>query len=164
MNDEAKMVAVEKLKEEGNELYKNKKYDDAIMKYREALTLLDTLLLKEKPGDEEWHVLDKKNVPLYLNLAQCYLNIGKYYEAAGAATEVLNRDSSNEKALFRRARSKTCTWDLDEAEKDLNELLQKHPESETLVRKELIVIEQKRKEKDSSDKNIYKAMIKGLKK
>lgn len=33
---------------------------EAIDKYREALGRLETLLLREKPGDVEWEALDKK--------------------------------------------------------------------------------------------------------
>ena len=162
LNDEAKIKTVAKLKEEGNELFKNKKYEEAIEKYREALTMIDTLLLKEKPGEPEWKELDEKNIPFYLNLSQCYLSIGKYYEAAGAAEEALKRDPKNIKALFRRAKAKIGTWDLEEAEKDLNYLAEIHPESKNLAQNELNLIAKKKQEKNNSDKNVYKAMLQGL--
>lgn len=36
-----------------------------------------------------------------------------YYEACQAANEVLQRDPLNEKALFRRGKSRIGLWDLD---------------------------------------------------
>uniref|UniRef100_A0AC34QEJ1 Uncharacterized protein n=1 Tax=Panagrolaimus sp. JU765 TaxID=591449 RepID=A0AC34QEJ1_9BILA len=159
MNDETKLRTVDQLKEEGNRLFKEKEFVLATEKYREALTILDTLLLKEKPGDTEWTELDKKNIPLYLNLSQCYLNLNRFYEARGAAEEALKRDPGNEKALYRRAKSKIGTWDLDEAEEDLIEMARKHPESKTLAQKELEIVHRKKLEKKQSDKSVYKAMF-----
>ncbi|KAE9553008.1 hypothetical protein FO519_003769 [Halicephalobus sp. NKZ332] len=154
LDDEAKMKAIVNLKAEGNELFKNKKYEEAIEKYREALTMIDVLLLKEKPGDTEWKELDEKNIPFYLNLSQCYLCVGKYYEAVGAAEEALKRDGNNAKALFRRAKGRIGTWDLENAEKDLRILAELHPESKNLAQNELNLITKKREEKKNSDKNV----------
>jgi len=91
-----------------------KDYQNASLKYREAITLLDQLLLNEKPGDPEWLELDQRNIFLFLNLAQCFLNLGQFYEAINCANEVLNRDPKNVKALFRRAKAKMQIWDLEE--------------------------------------------------
>lgn len=37
-----------------------KNFTEAIDKYREALGRLDTLILREKPGEPEWEELDRK--------------------------------------------------------------------------------------------------------
>lgn len=52
-------------------LHKQRDYEGAVDKYREGLTLLDQLMLREKPGEPEWKELDGRNVLLYLNMAQC---------------------------------------------------------------------------------------------
>uniref|UniRef100_A0A1I7XU36 TPR_REGION domain-containing protein n=1 Tax=Heterorhabditis bacteriophora TaxID=37862 RepID=A0A1I7XU36_HETBA len=114
LSAEEKMMSLETLRLEGNALYAQRKYDEAIDKYREALGRVDGLMLREKPGEPEWEELDQKNLLLYLNLSQCYLHVGNMYEAAETATEVLKRDNDNEKALFRRARARLATWHLDE--------------------------------------------------
>ena len=176
LNDESKLKSSETLRLEGNILFKDGKFDEAKDKYREALTLLDTLLLKEKPGDPEYVELDSKvrlqakpknwldtqcfqNIPLYLNLSQCYLNLQNFYEAFGAAEEVLKRDSENEKGLFRKAKAQIGTWNLDEAEKILMEVKQKYPGSAKAVEAQLNILNEKRKEKNASDKTMYKAML-----
>lgn len=77
LNDQQKLLSIEQLRLEGNNLYAQvcisalsntnsrsqhfqKQYDEAIDKYRQALSRLDNLLLKEKPGDPEWKDLDDK--------------------------------------------------------------------------------------------------------
>uniref|UniRef100_A0A7E4VDE6 TPR_REGION domain-containing protein n=1 Tax=Panagrellus redivivus TaxID=6233 RepID=A0A7E4VDE6_PANRE len=159
LNNEQRLECVGSYREEGNRLFKEKQYDAAKEKYREALTILDTLILNEKPGDPEWIELDQKNLPLYLNLSQCYLNLGNYYEAIGATEEALKRDPTNEKGLFRKAKGLIAVWDLDTAEECLQTLRSEHPSSEAVVAKELELLAAKRVEKLASDKNVYKAMF-----
>ncbi|KAH7708959.1 peptidyl-prolyl cis-trans isomerase [Aphelenchoides avenae] len=159
MSGEQKLDSLETLREDGNELFKKGDFENASTKYREALGRLDTLLLKEKPGDPEWVELDKKNISLYLNLSQCFLNMSRWHDAMETASEVLKRDATNEKALFRRAKAHIGRWELDEAERDLLELKKAHPSSENLVQTQLAIIDAKRKEKDRTDKATYKAMF-----
>ncbi|VDM29698.1 unnamed protein product [Toxocara canis] len=116
LEPEEKLASVSHLKQAGNEFFKEKLYEEAAAKYREALGRIDTLLLREKPGEPEWVELDQQNVPLYLNLSQCFLNLGQYYEAAETASEALKRDEHNEKALFRRARARIGVWDLEKSD------------------------------------------------
>ena len=40
--------------------FRSGKIAEAVDKYREGLGRLDTLLLREKPGDKEWTELDDK--------------------------------------------------------------------------------------------------------
>ncbi|EYC08035.1 hypothetical protein Y032_0068g262 [Ancylostoma ceylanicum] len=139
-----------------------KKFEEAIDKYREALGRLDTLILREKPGEPEWEALDRKNISLYSNLSQCYLNVGNMYEAAETASEVLSRDPDNEKALYRRARARIGCWQLDEAEEDLKKLALL-PNNESLVKTEMAVLAQKRIELAESKKKTYSKMVNVLK-
>uniref|UniRef100_A0A915D6X0 MADF domain-containing protein n=1 Tax=Ditylenchus dipsaci TaxID=166011 RepID=A0A915D6X0_9BILA len=162
LNATQKLSSLEKSRQLGNELFSKKNYEQAAIKYKEALGVIDTLLLQEKPGDEEWKELDRKNIPFYLNLSQCFLSTGKYYEAIETASEVLKRDEWNEKALFRRAKARISTWDLDLAEFDLNLLLEHHPNLSSLVQEHMVLIGHKRKEKEVSDKVAYKAMFNAL--
>ncbi|KJH44414.1 tetratricopeptide repeat protein [Dictyocaulus viviparus] len=147
------------LRLQGNELFAKKDFEKAIEKYREALGRLDTLILREKPGEAEWIELDQKNVSLYSNLSQCYLNVGNMYEASETASEVLSRDPNNEKALYRRARARIGCWQLDEAEEDLKRLALL-PNTESLVKSELTALAQKRIELAESNKKTYSKMFK----
>lgn len=59
----------------------------------------------------------KKSVQL--NLAAAHLKEGSWTEARKAATSVLDHDSFNLKALFRRAQAYLGTFDFVEAEQDI---------------------------------------------
>jgi hypothetical protein len=54
-----------------------------------------------------------QNIPLYLNLSQCYLNESEFRNANDTANEVLKRDPDNEKALFRRVKAEIGMCELD---------------------------------------------------
>lgn len=161
LSGEQKRESVLRLRLEGNELYKKGDFERAALQYREALTRLDNLLLEEKPGDPDWVTLDQQNTVLYLNLSQCFLNMGQYYEAIGAADEVLKRDPLNGKALFRRAKAKTAVWNLEEAEKDLDKLMQSKAELKNLAEQEKRKIAKLKEEHRSAQKSICKNMFKG---
>ncbi|KAL3995332.1 TPR repeat family protein [Acanthocheilonema viteae] len=162
LEPDEKLASVAKLKECGNEYLRKGDYLNASLRYREALNRIDTLLLREKPGDPEWIDLDKQNIPLFLNLSLCYLNWKQYYEAIDAATEVLKRDELNEKALYRRAKGRIAVWDLEKAADDLKMLQQQYPGSVNLVKIELERIQLLRKEREESAKNTYKHMFKNV--
>ncbi|CAI5441761.1 unnamed protein product [Caenorhabditis angaria] len=160
LNEKDKLESVEVLRVKGNQHFVNKEYREAIDNYRDALTRLDTLILREKPGEPEWEVLDRKNIALYSNMSQCYLNVGDLHEAEETSTEVLKRDEKNEKALYRRARARIAAWKLDEAEEDLKTLLRFHPAAVGIVSKEIKILEAKRIEKETSSKDTFTKMFK----
>uniref|UniRef100_A0A0M3JQ73 Putative peptidylprolyl isomerase (inferred by orthology to a S. mansoni protein) n=1 Tax=Anisakis simplex TaxID=6269 RepID=A0A0M3JQ73_ANISI len=60
LEPDEKLASVTVLKQTGNELFKKGEYEQASLKYREALGRIDTLLLREKPGDPEWLELDQQ--------------------------------------------------------------------------------------------------------
>lgn len=74
LTNEEKLISVEKLREEGNDLFKKvgvscllpqkyglqKELKEAETRYKEALHRLDQLILREKPGEPEWEELDRK--------------------------------------------------------------------------------------------------------
>lgn len=41
-----------------------------------------------------------------------FWNLERFYDAIACATEVLNREKGNKKALFRRIKARIGTWDL----------------------------------------------------
>ncbi|CAI2343693.1 unnamed protein product [Caenorhabditis sp. 36 PRJEB53466] len=160
LDEKGKLESVEVLRQRGNTHFVNKEYKEAIDVYRDALTRLDTLILREKPGEPEWIELDRKNIPLYSNMSQCFLNIGDLHEAEETSSEVLKREETNEKALFRRAKARIAAWKLDEAEEDLKLLLRNHPAAAALVAREMKILTEKRAEKKADSKSTYSKMFK----
>ncbi|CAO2602502.1 Sperm-associated antigen 1 [Lemmus lemmus] len=73
------------LKEEGNQLVKDKNYKDAISKYSECLKI------------------NSRECAIYTNRALCYLKLGQFEEAKLDCDQALQIDGGNVKACYRRA-------------------------------------------------------------
>ncbi|XP_042121470.1 sperm-associated antigen 1 isoform X2 [Peromyscus maniculatus bairdii] len=73
------------LKEEGNQLVKDKNYKDAISKYSECLKI------------------NSKECAIYTNRALCYLKLGQFEEAKQDCDQALQIDGANVKACYRLA-------------------------------------------------------------
>lgn len=73
------------LKEEGNQLVKDKNYKDAISKYSECLKI------------------NSKECAIYTNRALCYLKLGQFEEAKLDCDQALQIDGANVKACYRLA-------------------------------------------------------------
>lgn len=151
LTPEQKLESIPQLKEEGNELFRQGNLKEAERKYGEALSRLDVLVLREKPGEPEWMVLDRQKVPFYLNLAQIKLKQQEYYAAVEAASEVLRREPENSKALFRRAKALAGVWNLDEARRDLDHLRRIDQSCAAMVEKELQLINELERKSKSDE-------------
>lgn len=153
MTAEERLGEVPRLREQGNHLFQSGEMEGAMNKYKEALEHLENLLLREKPGDDEWKELDRMKVPFLLNYSQCLLNKGEYYEVIRHTSEVLQKDPSNAKALFRRAKAHFGSWNPEQCRADLLKLQEVEPSLSKTVQKELKQLEheeQKKKKEDSS--------------
>nr|XP_023024495.1 AH receptor-interacting protein [Leptinotarsa decemlineata] len=155
MAEEEKIDLIPKLREQGNEQYKNKNYKYAADLYAKAVGMLEQLMLKEKPHDTEWNEMDKQKIPILLNYAQCKLNEGDYYAVIEHCTTVLKSDKDNVKAYFRRAKAHAHVWNVDEAKQDFEKVIELDKSLELLVRKELAALDQRVKSKDLEDKEKY---------
>uniref|UniRef100_T1J6F3 peptidylprolyl isomerase n=1 Tax=Strigamia maritima TaxID=126957 RepID=T1J6F3_STRMM len=153
MNDKDKLISVPQLREEGNRLYRQQQYEAAAKKYSEALGRLEQLVLKEKPGDEEWNELDKMKIPLLLNYSQCQLLQNEYYSVIEHTTTVLEKDENNVKALFRRAKAHVGAWNPTEARYDFEKIFELDPSLTAAVNKELEQLKTLEKEHDRKEKS-----------
>ncbi|CAM9548458.1 unnamed protein product, partial [Heterosigma akashiwo] len=128
MSDEEKTSEAARLKAEGTELFKEKKYGEAADKYIEAAEYTE-----DCESDEADTLFTTSN----LNAAQCYLSLKNYADAAAKAGEVIKKDPDNLKALYRRglarlkmgltAEAKTdlmAAYKLDNANKEVRRALQ----------------------------------------
>ena len=152
MNRVEKLESIPKLRQEGNELYKQGLVQDASMKYGKALTMLEQLILEEKPGEEEWKVLDDMKIPLLSNYSQCQLVMKDYYKVIEHCSEVIKRDPKNVKCYFRRGKAHAAVWNVTEAKKDFEITKALDPSLSGLVDKEIHKLESQVKAKDSEIK------------
>jgi AH receptor-interacting protein len=111
---------------------------------------------REKPNDVEWRELDIQRRPLLLNFVQFKLKLGDFYSAIEHATTILDSDSSNVKARYRRAKAHVGVWNVEQAKNDYNYLLLNLKDDEnihTLVQHELQQLLQAEHEKYKEDKS-----------
>lgn len=124
MTDEERLSMLPKYREDGNRHYADLNYDAAVSVYTKGLTIIESLMLKERPKDADWDHLDKMKIPFYLNLSQVKLAQCEYYDCIRYTDEVLKRDPENVKALFRRAKAHTGVWNLMEAKDDFKRCIE----------------------------------------
>ena len=158
MDENEKLEVLPKYREEGNRLFREKKYAEAAAKYGEALGCLEQLCLREKPRDEAWNLLNKKKLPFLLNYSQCKLLLGEYYEVIRHTTTVLEKiDPDNVKALYRRGKAHVGCWDPKEAREDFEHVMKLDKSLTKIVQKELDELDKKEKEHEEE----YKKKLKG---
>uniref|UniRef100_A0AC35U4H2 TPR_REGION domain-containing protein n=1 Tax=Rhabditophanes sp. KR3021 TaxID=114890 RepID=A0AC35U4H2_9BILA len=162
MSPEEKMINVVQFRKTGNDLLKENKIEEASIKYREALGLVDTLSLLEKPGEKEWKLIDDLNIPLYLNLSKCYLDMKQYYEAINTASEALKREPDNLKGLFRRAKANRLVGKFNEASLDYLRIKELDPTMGKTIEQEMALLLDARVKFEANKDNVYKQMFKGV--
>ncbi len=159
LTDNEKMTLVPKLREIGNELYRNKNYKEASGKYFEALGYLESLSIREKPQSAEWNRIEEMKVPLLLNYSQCQLLLQEYSEVIRQTSKILEFDPNCVKALFRRGKAHSATWNVKDAVLDLQKAVTLDTTLKRTVDKELIELTKRLKEKDDEERERLKGKL-----
>jgi len=118
LTDDEKSSLIPKLKEEGNSLFKDKAYAEAIKKYEEALGYIEQFMLREKPNDIEWNEYNELKLPILFNYSLCKFHLNDFYSCIEHCSKILEFQENNVKALFRRAKAHAAVWNVREAEQD----------------------------------------------
>lgn len=160
MTEDEKLESIPHLKEKGNVLFREKKYDSASMEYAKAIGMLEQLMLAEKPNDREWLSLNRMKIPLLLNYSQCKLFNKEYYAVIEHCTTVLKTEPDNIKALYRRGKAYIGAWDETNAIRDLKRAAELDPSLCNTVERELQAFAATVKKKDSVQKEKLSKMFK----
>lgn len=160
MNTTEKIQASREKKEQGNSLFKVGKYQRAAKKYDKAAKYIE--------HDNSFSAEEKKQskvlkVSCNLNHAACCLKLKDFKEAAKLCSKVLELESQNVKALYRRAQAYIETADLDLAEFDIKRALEIEPQNRE-VRLEYKILKQKQIEYNKKDAKLYGNMFARLNK
>jgi len=96
------------MKKEADNYFKTKKFNAAINFYNLALAKIDEIfsnpnLIRENNNSKI--LIYKISIPIYLNLALCYLNINNNEKCIELCNKVLEIEKENKIALFRKAKA-----------------------------------------------------------
>uniref|UniRef100_A0A7S4W9P5 Peptidylprolyl isomerase n=1 Tax=Alexandrium monilatum TaxID=311494 RepID=A0A7S4W9P5_9DINO len=108
------------LKKSGNEAFQKGDYDKARMDWEGGIQML--LALGEPPPEAISLICVLRN-----NLAQLHLNRGEWNKVKELTDKILDKEPTNNKALYRRAHAYWAYSIWDKAEKDLELCVKVHP-------------------------------------
>ncbi|KEG13007.1 cyclophilin [Trypanosoma grayi] len=121
----------EAVRQIGNNLFKGAEYENATEKYEKAVRFVNAA---NKTSANEVAV-NEKLVACYNNTAACALKLSRWAEARNAATQVLEIEESNSKALFRRGVANLNARDPESAVADLARAQSLDPENAEIAAK-----------------------------
>ncbi|KAF7837062.1 70 kDa peptidyl-prolyl isomerase-like [Senna tora] len=151
LNTPEKIEAAGKKKEEGNAYFKAGKYERASKRYKKAMRYIE---FESNFNDEEEQQTKVLKISCNLNNAACMLKLKDYKEAVKLCTKVLELDSGNVKALYRRAQAYIQLVDLDLAEMDIKKALEIEPDNRDL-KMEYKILKEKVREYNKKDAQFY---------
>jgi len=126
---------------EGNKLFGGGQYEDALLKYEQALQIAS-----EVPSSEEVRAM------CHGNRGACFLKLGKYEDSIKECTKALELNPSYTKALLRRAEAHEKLDHLEEAIADMKKVIELDPSNDqarrTIRRLEPLAAEKREKMKE----------------
>lgn len=155
MNTQEKIEAAGKKKEEGNALFKAGKYQRASKRYEKAAKYID---YDTSFSEDEKKQSKALKISCNLNNAACKLKLKDYKQAEKLCTKVLELESTNVKALYRRAQAYMNLADLELAEFDIKKALEIDPDNRE-VKLEYKALKEKVKEYNKKDAKFYGNMF-----
>ncbi|CAF4336017.1 unnamed protein product, partial [Rotaria magnacalcarata] len=112
------------LREQGNQAFKQGKFQEAIDRYSDAINLLTDLSLSETTKNDF--------TKCYSNRAQCFIHLNQYEEAIEDATRALEYTPADEKSLYRRSSAFERLGKLNEAISDAQRLISISPKGNSV--------------------------------
>ncbi|XP_060199317.1 peptidyl-prolyl cis-trans isomerase FKBP62-like isoform X2 [Lycium barbarum] len=155
MNKHERIEVAQRKKDEGNLLFKDGKYQRAMKKYEKAVDYIN----EDEPfEDDDQRIVKSLRLSCWLNSAACCLKRNEFQEAIKHCSKVLEVESCNVKALYRRAQAFMETADLHLAELDIKKALEIDPENREvkLIQKTL---KQLQAESNKRDAKLYTTMF-----
>ncbi|XP_047087374.1 70 kDa peptidyl-prolyl isomerase-like [Lolium rigidum] len=155
LNNAEKIEAAGVKKEEGNALFKLSKYARASKRYEKAAKFIE---YDTSFSEDEKKLSKQLKITCNLNNAACKLKLKDYKQAEKLCTKVLELDSQNVKALYRRSQAYTQLADLELAEIDIKKALEIDPDNRD-VKLTYKTLKEKIKEINKKDAKFYSNMF-----
>ncbi|XP_058725107.1 70 kDa peptidyl-prolyl isomerase-like isoform X3 [Vicia villosa] len=155
LNNTEKIEVAGRKKDEGNLLFKSGKYQRAAKKYDKAA---DFVSEDGSFSDDEQKLAKSLRVSCWLNGAACCLKLNDFAGAIKLCTQVLDVESHNVKALYRRAQAYIETGDFLLADVDIKKALEVDPQNRE-VKMLKMKVKQLQADSDKKDAKLYENMF-----
>jgi FK506-binding protein 4/5 len=155
MDGEQRLTAAHHCKEEGNEYFKMERLTLALKRYNRITELLSS---DRKFNEQQKEESKKIKLAVYNNMAVVEYKMKNFTDVIKYSTKALEIQSTNVKALFKRAQAHSAKGDNELARGDLTKAIEYEPDNQ-LVKSELNKINQKLKDEYNRTKEMYTRMF-----
>ncbi|ONK62158.1 uncharacterized protein A4U43_C07F990 [Asparagus officinalis] len=156
LNFQSIMEEADKIKNTGNRLFKEGKYELAKAKYEKVLREYNHV---NPQDDEQGKIFLNSRNSLHLNVAACLQKMGEYRKSIDVCNKVLDANPVHVKALYRRGTSYMLVGDFDEARKDFNKMISIDKSSEPDANAALLKLKQKEQEIEKMARKQFKGLF-----
>merc|ERR1712063_53777 len=156
MSNSEKLEYAKGKQEQGNKFFKEGRLAIAFKRYETGLNAVR--YCNDWEEEETKKEAEALKVVLNLNMATVKSKTSEWKDVLKFADEALTLDARNIKALYRKGTALSGKGEWQEAEKVLRTALEVD-ESNKEVKRELLRIQKKRKERDAKDKRMYQRMF-----
>ncbi|KAF8728781.1 hypothetical protein HU200_018059 [Digitaria exilis] len=150
------MDEADKIKNTGNRLFKEGKYELAKAKYDKVLREYNHV---HPHDDEEGKIFANSRSSLHLNVAFCYQKIGEYRKSIETCNKVLDANPVHVKALYRRGMSYMLLGEFDDARNDFQKMITIDKSSEPDATAALLKLKQKEQEAEKKARKQFKGLF-----
>ncbi|XP_060674522.1 peptidyl-prolyl cis-trans isomerase PASTICCINO1 isoform X2 [Ziziphus jujuba] len=156
MNFQSIMDDAEQIRNTGNRLFKEGKYELAKAKYDKVLREFNHV---NPQDDEEGKVFANTRNLLYLNVAACYLKMGECKKSIETCNKVIDANPGHVKALYRRGMAYMASGDFEEANSDFKMMIKLDKSSEPDATAALLKLKQKKQEIETKQRKQFKGLF-----
>ncbi|CAJ1949252.1 unnamed protein product [Sphenostylis stenocarpa] len=150
------MNEAENIRNTGNRLFKEGKYELAKAKYEKLLREFNHI---NPQDDEEGKVFaDTRNL-LHLNVAACHLKLGECKKSIETCNKVLEANPAHVKGLYRRGMAYMTAGDFEEARADFKMMMKVDKSTESDATAALQKLKQKEQEVDKKARKQFKGLF-----
>lgn len=156
LNFKSIMDEAEKIRQTGNRLFKDGKFELAKAKYEKVLREFNHV--NPQDDDEGKEFLNTRNL-LHLNVAACQLKMGECRKSIETCNKVLDANPAHVKALYRRGMAYMAAGDFEEARADFKMMKKVDKSSEADATAALLKVHQKEQEVERKARKQFKGLF-----
>lgn len=150
------MDEADKIKNTGNRLFKEGKFELAKAKYDKVLREYNHV---HPHDDEEGKIFANSRSSLHLNVAACYQKMGEYRKSIETCNKVLDANPVHVKALYRRGMSYMLLGEFDDAKNDFEKMISVDKSSEPDATAALLKLKQTEQETEKKARKQFKGLF-----